>query len=327
MHEVKSCLKSINFPVVFLTRKYSLGSQTTDSQFNICHNWYSPASKHHCWIPNQVFIILITNWPVNLDFGIPNQLNSAMESIDTEIAARIRNDIILGNYITGDRLSETRLCDAHNVSRTPVRLALRILESEGIIQRGEGRGYTVQSPTVADILQAVQVRGHLESLAARLMAQSPDRSEHLPEMAQAIETMNEQLESGRIDEPMIHTMHAANKVFHSTILDACGNDYVSFTCKQISHLPMLAVGSMVFDRSVLETEEGTERGLFRLRIGNAQHQVIYDAIQNGDAVRAEAMTREHSNIMLEYIETFEKKDGQLSVNDLVAYSATDSDHT
>ena len=35
--------------------------------------------------------------------------------------------------------------------------------------RGEGRGYTIQSPTIADILQAVQVRGHLESLAARLM--------------------------------------------------------------------------------------------------------------------------------------------------------------
>jgi len=247
-----------------------------------------------------------------------------MESIDTELAARIRNDIIFGNYATGERLSETTLCEAHNVSRTPVRLALRILESEGVIQRGEGRGYTVQSPTVADILQAVQVRGHLESLAARLMAQAADRLDHLPEMARAIEAMDEQLELGRIDEPMIYKMHAANKIFHSTILDACGNDYVSFTCQQISHLPMLAVGSMVFDRSVLETEEGTKNGLFRLRIGNAQHQVIYDAIKDGDAVRAEAMTREHSNIMLAYIETFEKRDKKLSVNDLVAFSATDS---
>lgn len=248
-----------------------------------------------------------------------------MESIDTEIAARIRNDIILGNYAEGERLSESRLCETHKVSRTPVRLALRILESEGIVQRGEGRGYSVQCPSVTDILQAVQVRGHLESLAARLMAQSPDRFEHLPAMAAAIEAMEEQIELNRIDEPMIHRMKSANKQFHSTILDACGNDYVSFTCRQISHLPMLAVGSMVFDRSVTETPERMERGLFRLRIGNAQHQVIFDSIKSGDAVRAEAMTREHSNIMIEYIEMFEKRDAKLTVYDLVAYSATDSD--
>jgi len=248
-----------------------------------------------------------------------------MDSIDTQLAAQIRSDIFLGNYEEGERLSETRLCETHNVSRTPVRLALRLLESEGVVQRGDGRGYTVQTPTVADILQAVQVRGHLESLAARLMAQSPDRAQHLSEMAGAIDAMDQQLQLGRIDEAVIHKMHTANKVFHSTILDACGNDYVSFTCGQISHLPMLAVGSMVFDRSVLETKEGMERGLFRLRIGNAQHQVIYDAIESGDVVRAEAMTREHSNIMLEYIETFEKRDSKLTVNDLIAFSASDAD--
>jgi len=76
-----------------------------------------------------------------------------MESIDTDLAARIRSDIIRGNYARGERLSETQLSETYQVSRTPVRLALRILESEGVIQRGEGRGYTAHSPTVADILK------------------------------------------------------------------------------------------------------------------------------------------------------------------------------
>lgn len=247
-----------------------------------------------------------------------------MESIDAELAGRIRNDIVLGKYAEGERLSETQLCETHNVSRTPVRLALRTLESEGVIQRGEGRGYRVQIPTVADILQAVQVRGHLESLAARLMAQAADREEHLPKMAHAIKTIEDLLETGRIDEPLIHKMRAQNAVFHSTILDCCGNDYVSLTCKQIRHLPMLEVGSMVFDRSVLETPEGMKAGLFRLKIGNAQHQVIFDAIKSGDAIRAESMMREHANIMIEYIQTFEKRDARLTVHDLVAYSAADT---
>jgi len=248
-----------------------------------------------------------------------------MESIDAELAARIRSDIVLGNYSEGERLSETRLCETHNVSRTPVRLALRILESEGLVQRGDGRGYSVRSPTVADILQAVQVRGHLESLAARLMAQAEDRHEHLPNMASAIASIEALLKLGRIDEPMIQKTQAANKLFHSTIMDACGNNYVSLACKQIRHLPMLALGAMVFDRSVLESPERMEIGLFRLRIGNAQHQVIYDAIESGDAVRAEAMMREHAYVMIEYIQTFEQRDEELTVNNLIAYAATDSD--
>ena len=94
-------------------------------------------------------------------------MNASMDSIDTDLAAQIRAAIIQGKFREGERLSEAQLCDIFGVSRTPVRLALRLLEREGVIRRGGGRGYQVHSPTVADILQAVQVRGHLESLAAR----------------------------------------------------------------------------------------------------------------------------------------------------------------
>lgn len=250
-----------------------------------------------------------------------------MDSIDTELANRIRNDVIHGAYEKDERLSEAQLCETHKVSRTPVRLALRMLEREGIVRRGEGRGYIVQSPTVADILQAVQVRGHLESLAARLMAQSTDRAEHLPEMARAIETIEGFVNIGNLDDASIRQAQGANKIFHSAILAACGNDYVGYTCAQISHLPMLAVGSMVFDRHATDTPDQKERALFRLRIGNAQHQVIYEAIRNGDPVRAEGMMREHSHTMIEYIQTFEKRDTSLTVSDLIAYSAVETPAT
>ena len=249
-----------------------------------------------------------------------------MESFDTELAARIRDDIILGNYSEGERLSEAQLCDTHKVSRTPVRLALRLLEREGVIRRGEGRGYLVQSPTVDDILQAVEVRGHLESLAARLMAQNPDRARHLADMARAIEQIDTSIGElerlGELNDAVTRNAQAANKLFHTTILNSCGNDYVAYTCNQISHLPMLAAGSMVFDRSISDTAEQFKRGMFRLRLGNAQHQVIYEAIEKGDPVRAEGVMREHSHTMVEYIQTFEKRDKSLTVADLIAFSGT-----
>ncbi len=250
-----------------------------------------------------------------------------MDSIDTELAARIRQDIILGSYAEGERLSESQLCETHKVSRTPVRLALRLLEREGVIRRGEGRGYLVQSPTVEDILQAVEVRGHLESLAARLFAQHPDRLSHAARLSHAIDEIERAIDalaaSGMLDNEITRRAQAANKVFHSAILAGSGNDYIGYTCAQISHLPMLAVGSMVFDRSVADTAESFERGMFRLRLGNAQHRVILEAIEKGDPVRAEGMMREHSHTMIEYIQTFEKRDASLTVADLVAFATSE----
>ena len=68
-----------------------------------------------------------------------------------------------------------------------------------------------------------------------------------------------------------------------------------------------------------------ERGLFRLRIGYAQHRVTFEAIKKGTAIRAEGMMREHSPTMIQYIETLEKLDKSLKVNGLAAYSAAESD--
>jgi len=243
-----------------------------------------------------------------------------MDSIETELAAQIRSDIILGTYDEEERLSEARLCETHKVSRTPVRLALRMLEHEGLTRRSEGCGYFVNAPKVSDVLQAVSVRGHLESLAARLMAQSHGRDNILPALEAAIDEIDRLVCAGNMDDASLRLMQKQNAIFHKTILDGCGNDFVGFTCSRISHLPMLEVGSMVFDREVLSTPEGIERSLFRLKRGNTQHKVIFEAIQNGDGMRAEGVMREHSNMMVEYIKVFEKRNEALTINDLIGYS-------
>ena len=243
-----------------------------------------------------------------------------MNSIDTQLANTIRLDIIEGAFEHGARITEAKLCDSYNVSRTPVRLALRRLEQEGMIRKGDGRGYVVEEITVDDIRQAVQVRGHLESLAARLMAQRDNNQQSLDQMAEAIESIEAMTDQGRLDEEAIQIMHNANFKFHTSVLRGCGNSYVKFTCDQISHLPMLTAGTMVFDREAIEGTKGVEKTIIRLKIGNSQHRIIYAAIENRDPVRAEGMMREHSNTMLEYIEMFEQRNTKLTVRDLVSYS-------
>ena len=63
-----------------------------------------------------------------------------MESFNTELASQVLSNIIDGAHSKGKRLSEARLLDTRNVPRTPVRLALRLPEREGVISRSEGRG-------------------------------------------------------------------------------------------------------------------------------------------------------------------------------------------
>ena len=84
---------------------------------------------------------------------------------------------------------------------------------------------------------------------------------------------------------------------------------------------MLEVGSMVFDRGVLSSPDQIKRGLFRLQLGNAQHKVMLEAVEKGDAVRAEGMMQEHSHTMIEYIQMFEKREKGLTVSDLISYSS------
>src|ERR1700679_1446738 len=82
---------------------------------------------------------------------------------------RLRERIISGVYRPGDRLPEVSLITGLPVSLTPVREALRRLESDGLV-RGSGRGVTVAGLSTPELQHAYAVRGALETLTAELAA-------------------------------------------------------------------------------------------------------------------------------------------------------------
>jgi DNA-binding GntR family transcriptional regulator len=90
--------------------------------------------------------------------------------MDAETVYRqLREQIISGVYRAGDRLPEVSLSTALAVSRTPVREALRRLESDGLVH-GSGRGVTVTAMSTPELQHAHAVRGALEALTAELAA-------------------------------------------------------------------------------------------------------------------------------------------------------------
>lgn len=208
---------------------------------------------------------------------------------DKRVVASLRQMIMDGSLPAGEKISEVAVSHQFNVSRTPARLALRTLEVEGLIKKRQGRGFTVQALNFNDVSKAYQVRGVLEGLAASTLAHKgmPDGIQN--RLVLAIDAMDHVLHLPDPVEQMVAAYQEANTQFHETIMTHCGNEFVGFAFARMASLPLVALGTVVFNVEKADDE------LMRLRFGNMQHRLILDALQKRDPQRAEALMREHAN--------------------------------
>jgi DNA-binding GntR family transcriptional regulator len=100
----------------------------------------------------------------------------------------IRQAIVEGRYHAGQRLVEKNLAEEFQVSRTPVREALRALESEGLILSLPNKGAVVRSLSTQDVYDIYDLRVRLESLAAERAARDP-RPDQLSVLVEANEEL------------------------------------------------------------------------------------------------------------------------------------------
>lgn len=87
-----------------------------------------------------------------------------------EVVDRLRDMIVEGEIAAGERLNEINLARQLSVSRTPIREALKLLASEGLIETLPGRGARVGRQTAAGVMELFEVISGLERLAAELAA-------------------------------------------------------------------------------------------------------------------------------------------------------------
>src|SRR5580700_6615803 len=92
------------------------------------------------------------------------------DKLVNQIVERIHAKIALGEYRPGDRLRQEMLAEYFSVSRTPVREALRLLESKGIISQEHRHSAVIRGPSTREVRETYQVRAELEGLAAELAA-------------------------------------------------------------------------------------------------------------------------------------------------------------
>ena len=83
----------------------------------------------------------------------------------------LRNRILHGEFVGGERLTELGLVPLLGASRTPIRIALERLSHEGLLDALPTGGFRVRSFTVAEALDTIEIRGVLEGTAARFAAE------------------------------------------------------------------------------------------------------------------------------------------------------------
>ena len=92
----------------------------------------------------------------------------ARASLHDELVERLRDMIVEGELAPGDRVPERSLCGRFGVSRTPLREALKVLASEGLLELLPNRGAAVARLTGDDLEEMFPVMGTLEALAGEL---------------------------------------------------------------------------------------------------------------------------------------------------------------
>ncbi len=213
------------------------------------------------------------------------------------LVATLRKRIIDGRYGAGERLAEIPVAAALGVSRTPVRLAFRTLEQEGLLEKTGKRGYTVRAFSEADVLCALEVRGALEGLAARRLAEQappPAVLAVLAELDGALAEGAAVLGKGHLTADDIAHWSRLNERFHRAIVQAGGGRVIADAIARNDHLPFASAGSLVIDRDALERE------YLKLQLAQMQHQLIVDALRRRESARVEMLMREHAYIALRY---------------------------
>jgi GntR family transcriptional regulator of vanillate catabolism len=196
--------------------------------------------------------------------------------------------IIARELAPGSRVPERDLAELLGVSRTPVRLALGVLEAEGLVSGTPNCGFVVRPFSVEDVLSAYDVRGVLEGLAARAAVERGIDRDALNCLESCVKESAALVESGKMGDEEMQRWSVTNHLFHRTLLEAASLPALSKAHAFISRMPMAAPIAIMF------TNNNRDLAKAHMASAHADHFYVLDAIKRGEGSRAEYLMREHA---------------------------------
>src|SRR5580698_6356128 len=140
------------------------------------------------------------------------------QSLHDEILTRLRDHIVEGNIPDGARVPERQLCEMLGISRTPLREALKVLASEGLVELLPNRGARVRQLSERDLAELFDVMGGLEALAGRLACENITDAE-----IAEIERLHYEMYGFYLHRDM-HGYFRVNQLIHHKIVEASRNE-------------------------------------------------------------------------------------------------------
>jgi DNA-binding GntR family transcriptional regulator len=197
------------------------------------------------------------------------------------VAVELRAAIVRGDLAPGGKILQEATAQQLGVSLIPLREALKTLAGEGIVDYQPQRGYFVTELSVERMRELYLARELLEAEAERLALAKVDE--------RALEVMRAQarIQQRAVEERDAVEMIAANRVFHFTLFELCGNPWiVKFVAQLWDAIDPYRV--LTYRRMWLaEDEQQLPEEIL------AEHHRILDALGAGDQRRALSLLREH----------------------------------
>lgn len=205
---------------------------------------------------------------------IENMTHIAPTALYQEVAERLRQRIFAHELTPGTWIDEQKLAEQYGISRTPLREALKVLASEGLVELRPRRGCYVTEISRQDMDDIFPLMAMLEG---RCAAEAVNRA--TPSDMVALKEIHERLESaardGRID-----AFFEANQEFHRKIQELSGNRWLLSVIQDLRKVLKL---SRLHSLSL----EG------RLQQSLDEHRLIMAALEAGNAANAEKLMHDH----------------------------------
>jgi DNA-binding GntR family transcriptional regulator len=201
------------------------------------------------------------------------------------IRLQLADEIVSGILAPGAFLDETELARRFQVSRTPVREAIRQLAASGLVESRAHRGSVVAWPSHERLIGMFEVMAELEGLCAALAAVRT-----MPEERHALAVVHDELRAMiRSGDPQRY--HEINEAFHATIYAGAHNAY-------------LAEITVATRARVRPFRRAQFRNLGRLSKSHMEHDAVVTAIMRGDRTGAADAMRHHIKTVREEYEAY-----------------------
>ncbi len=211
-------------------------------------------------------------------------------SVQLKAQLRLREMIFSGELPGGARIAELSVVEKLGFSRTPIRAALVRLEQEGLLDALPNGGYAVKTFSERDVSEAIELRGTLEGLSARLTAERSAAPVLLAEARETLLAIDAVLGEPALNDEALGAYVTLNEKYHALLSEMSGSAVIAKELERVCALPFASPSGFV----VVQANAPKARDM--LIVAQDQHWQVLDAIERREGARAESLMREHSRL-------------------------------